>query len=238
MHISCILDSAANLLVRHMVFVGNVLESPIASHLKGFGPSLDFCCQCLALRGIKEGGSDERPHQLDLRRKRDVLVPPYDLQSRKCSVVWAILERISGFDPSLEMIAPRYLQFSTSSSLWPFILISLWKLLGLFVIIFVLSGPIPILYLMVVVSGRLNRTPVSSSSSAFTTVSSVMRKLVISPPPMLTLPSWSSNASHMILSRKTLKRVDESTHPYRTPTVVLNQSPVLPLNRTAFLASS
>ena len=28
-------------------------------------------------------------------------------------VVWAILERISGFDPSLEMIAPRYLKFST-----------------------------------------------------------------------------------------------------------------------------
>ena len=26
-------------------------------------------------------------------------------------VVWAILERISGFDPSLEMIAPRYLKF-------------------------------------------------------------------------------------------------------------------------------
>ena len=31
--------------------------------------------------------------------------------------VWAILENISGFDPSLEMIAPRYLKFSTSSSL-------------------------------------------------------------------------------------------------------------------------
>ena len=28
---------------------------------------------------IKEGGSDEGPHQLNLRSKRDVLVPPYDL---------------------------------------------------------------------------------------------------------------------------------------------------------------
>ena len=52
---NCILDSVANLLVRHMVFVGNVQKSPIASHLKGLNPSLDFCCQGLALTGIKEG---------------------------------------------------------------------------------------------------------------------------------------------------------------------------------------
>ena len=38
MHSSCILDSVANLLVRHMVFVGNVQKSPIASHLKGLDP--------------------------------------------------------------------------------------------------------------------------------------------------------------------------------------------------------
>ena len=79
----------------------------------------------------------------------------------KAAVVWAILERISGFDPSLEMIAPRYLKFSTSSSLWPFILISLWKPFGLFVITFVLSGPISILYLVVVLSRRSIRTPAS-----------------------------------------------------------------------------
>ena len=35
MHSNCILDSVANLLVRHMVFVGNVQKSPIAFHLKG-----------------------------------------------------------------------------------------------------------------------------------------------------------------------------------------------------------
>ena len=55
MHSSCILDSVANLLVRHMVFVGNVQKSPKASHLKGFGPSLDFCFQGPALTGIMEG---------------------------------------------------------------------------------------------------------------------------------------------------------------------------------------
>ena len=42
----------------------------------------------------------------------------------------------------------------------------------------------------------------------------------------------------MILSKKMLKRVGESRHPCRTPTVVLNHSPVLPLNRTALWALS
>ena len=55
MHTSCIPDSVANLFVRRMVFVGNVQKSPIASHLKGLDPSLDFCCQGSALTGIKEG---------------------------------------------------------------------------------------------------------------------------------------------------------------------------------------
>ena len=56
MHSNCILDSVANFLVRHMVFVGNVQKSHTASHLKGLDPSLDFCCQGQALTGIKEGG--------------------------------------------------------------------------------------------------------------------------------------------------------------------------------------
>ena len=55
MHSRGILDSVANLLVHHMVFVANVQKSPIASHLKGLDPSLDFCCQGLALTGIKKG---------------------------------------------------------------------------------------------------------------------------------------------------------------------------------------
>ena len=38
MHSSCILDSVVNLLVRHMVFVGIIQRSPIASHLKSLDP--------------------------------------------------------------------------------------------------------------------------------------------------------------------------------------------------------
>ena len=124
------------------------------------------------------------------------LSPHMIFSPEKAAVFWAILEKISGFGPPLEMTAPRYLKFSTSSSLWPFILISFWEPFGLFV----LSGPISMFYLVVVVSRRSTRTPVSSSSSAFTTMSSAKRKLVISCPPMLTLHSWSSNASQMILS--------------------------------------
>ena len=55
MHSNCILDSVANRLVRHMVFVGNVQKSPKASHLKGLDPPLDFYCQAPALVCIKEG---------------------------------------------------------------------------------------------------------------------------------------------------------------------------------------
>ena len=55
MHSNCILDSVANLFVRHMVFVGNVQKSSIASHLKGLDPSHYFCCQGPALTGTKEG---------------------------------------------------------------------------------------------------------------------------------------------------------------------------------------
>ena len=99
MHSNCILDSVANLLVRHMVFVGIIQKSPIASYLKGLDPSLNFCCQGPALTGIKAGRQDERPHQLNLRSI-------FSLE--RAAVVLAILERISGFDPSLEMIAPKF----------------------------------------------------------------------------------------------------------------------------------
>ena len=55
MHSNCNLDSVTNLLVRYMVFVGNIQESPIAFYFKGSDPSLDFCCQGRALTCIKEG---------------------------------------------------------------------------------------------------------------------------------------------------------------------------------------
>ena len=55
MQSKCILDSAANILFRLMVFVGNVQKSPVASHLMGFDPSFEFCYQGPALTGMKAG---------------------------------------------------------------------------------------------------------------------------------------------------------------------------------------
>ena len=41
----------------------------------------------------------------------------------------------------------------------------------------------------------------------------------------------------MIFSRNMLKRVGESRHPCQSPTVVGNQSPMLPLKKTAYAMS-
>ena len=232
MHSNCIQDSVANLLVHHMVFVGNVQKSPIASHLKGLDHSLYFCCQGPAHTGIRKVDKISVCISLTLEASEMFSSLHMIFSLERAAVVWAILGRISCWS-FVRDDCPKVLEVFTSSSFWPFILNSLWKPFGLFVIIFVLSGPISILYLVMVLSRRFIRTPASSSSSAFTTMSSAKGKLVMSRPPMLTLPSWSSKASHMILSRKMLKRVGESRHPCRTPTVVLNHSPVLPLNRTA-----
>ena len=150
----------------------------------------------------------------------------------RAAVVWAILERISGFDPSLEMIAPRYLKFYTFY--FDLSLEAIWVVCHHFCLVWADLHFVP--------CGGCIET-VSQDASFFFLyciydMSSAKRKLVISRPPMLTLTSWSTNASHMILSRKMLKRVGESRHPCRTRTTVLNHSSVLPLNRTARWALS
>ena len=67
-------------------------------------------------------------------------------------------------------------------------------------------------------------------------MSSAKRKSVTNRLPMLTLPSWSSIAPHMLSSRKMLKMVSDIIHPCRTSSTVFNQSPMLPLNRAALWA--
>ena len=104
MHSNCILDSAVNLLVRHMVFVGNVQKSPLASHLKGLGPSFEFCFQGPVLTGIKEHVDNMSVSiSLTLEPSEMFLSLHMIFSLERAVVVWAILERISGFDPSLEM---------------------------------------------------------------------------------------------------------------------------------------
>ena len=66
----------------------------------------------------------------------------------KAAVACAILERTSGFEPSSDTIAPRYLKLVTVPSFCLVTLISLLMPLALFVISFVFSAIISILYLV------------------------------------------------------------------------------------------
>ena len=70
----------------------------------------------------------------------------------RAAVACAILERTSDFEPSSETIAPRYLKLVTVPSFCPLTLISLWMPLTLFVISFVFSALVYILYLVQVLS--------------------------------------------------------------------------------------
>ena len=67
----------------------------------------------------------------------------------------------------------------------------------------------------------------SCSCPAGLSMSSAKRKFVIVLPPILTVPSWSSSALAIIFTKKMLKRVGKSRHPWRTPVVVRNHSAML-----------
>ena len=56
---------------------------------------------------------------------------------------------------------------------------------------------------------------------------SAKRKFVIILPPVLTVTSWSSCASAIILSKKMSKGVGESRYVWGTPIMVQNHSPML-----------
>ena len=86
------------------------------------------------------------------------------------AVVWAIMARISGLDPSSEMIAPRYLKLLTQSSFSP---------LALIVVL------ISLVLLVEVFSSRSTKLASSSSFPARPSMSSAKRKFVIVLPPML-----------------------------------------------------
>ena len=84
----------------------------------------------------------------------------------RAAVACAILERISGLEPSSETTAPRYLKLVTVPNFCHFTFISLWMPLARFVISLVFSALISILYLVQVLSRLSTRASSSSSSSA------------------------------------------------------------------------
>ena len=143
------------------------------------------------------------------------------------TVVWAILDSTSGLDPLSDTIAPRYLKLWTVSSFLLSMAMSVLPLV-LFVINCVFSALICMPYAVEASSRWSTNLTSSCSCPARPSMSSAKRTFIIVLPPILTVPSWSSSASAIILSKKMLKRVGESRHPWRTPIVVRNHSRDLP----------
>ena len=133
------------------------------------------------------------------------------------AVVCAILESISVLEPSLALTEHRYFKLVTVLSFCPFALISLLMPLVLFVISLVFLALKSMPQAVEALSRRSTNFVSSSSSPAKRSMSWAKRGLVIVLPLILTVPSWSSRASDMILSRNMLERVGESRHPCRTP---------------------
>ena len=143
----------------------------------------------------------------------------------RAAVVWAILERILGFDPSMEMIPGIWsspLLLASDLLYWSLFRSHLCCLSSLLSCLD--QSPFCTLYWLY----RDSLPGRQLLPLLHLRVSSAVRKLMISRPPMLT----SCNASHMILSREMLKRVGESRHPCRTRSRLWS-CPVMPLNRTA-----
>ena len=139
------------------------------------------------------------------------------------AVVWAVLDSTSGWDPSSDTIAPRYLKLRTVSSFLLSMVMSVLMPLVLFVISWVFFAMICIPYAVEASSRWFTNLTSSCSCPARPSMSSAKRKFVIVLPPILTVPSWSSSAAAIIPSKKMLKRVGESRHPWRTPIVEWTQ---------------
>ena len=85
MYSNYILDSVANLLIRHMVFVGNVQKS----HLKSLDPSLHFCCQGPALTGTKKVDKMSVRISLTLEASKMFLSLHMIFSLERATVVWS-----------------------------------------------------------------------------------------------------------------------------------------------------
>ena len=105
------------------------------------------------------------------------------------AVVCAILESISGLEPSSGITEPRYLELVTVSSFCPFTLISVLMPLVLFVISLVFSALISMPWAVEALSRCSTNSASSSSSPAKPSMSSAKPRVVIALPQMLTVPS-------------------------------------------------
>ena len=117
------------------------------------------------------------------------------------AVVWAILDSTSGLYPLSDTIAPRYLKLRTVSSFLLSMVMSVLMPLVLFVINWVFSALICMPYAVEASSRWFTNLTSSYSCPARPSMLSAKRKIVIVLPPILSVPSWSSSASAIILRR-------------------------------------
>ena len=147
--------------------------------------------------------------------------------------MWTSAEQV----PSLHRVDPRYLKLFTSSNFWLFVLMSA-PMFVLLVMILLFSVVISIPYAVALSMSLLVKSWSSPQLLPIRLMSSANRKLHMGFPPIEMDVWWSWSVFCMIFPRNKLNRMGESKHPYRTPTVVLKNSPSWLSKRTALLEFS
>ena len=149
-------------------------------------------CIFLSISAVDVQVSQEYKN-MDMTRERKSLI--FELRSMFLSsqmilsfvtaaMIWAILERISGMDPSSVTMAPKGLKIWTVSSFSSLTLMLLLMPLVLLVINLVFSALICVPYEVEVSSRRSTRLDNSNSEPARPSMSSAKRKFEIVLPPM------------------------------------------------------
>ena len=158
-------SSISHLYVGDVVSVGDAEELSEASHLHGLYP----LCVSVSVQ------DSQAYRNMDMTRERISLIFELTaiflsfymvLSFASAAVVWAILARNSGFDPSSAMIAPRYLKLLTQSSFSPLTLVSVLMPLVLLVISLVFSALVCMPKTVEVFSRRSTKSASSSSLPA------------------------------------------------------------------------
>ena len=128
----CLSNSTSNFLIGDVVFVWNTQEFAVAPHL--------YSLDSLLSRSAVRVHDSQAKRNVERTSKRinpifDLSVMFLSLQTirsfLKDAVVCAILDRISGFEPWSNVIAPRYLKVLTVSSFSPLAQMSVLMPLGL-----------------------------------------------------------------------------------------------------------
>ena len=217
--------SGDKIFIRNMFSVGDAQKSFEASHFCSLYLPLQLCCKAPCFARVQKDEMTKEYTTLILELGAMFLSFHVVLSFDNAPTVWAILDRISYFNPLFIITEPKYLKLWTVSRFWPPILMSELIPLVLLIINLVFSALLSMPYVVDALSSWLANL---NSSSSFPSITSAKRKFMLVLSPMLTDPSWSSKASVIILSRKIMKRVGESRHPCLTSTVVTSHSPKLP----------